>query len=83
MVGWARLVVVDPNATSTADVQKLRDAGFTDRQIFAITVFVSLRMAFSSVNDALGAHPDAQLLDLAPDSVVGAVTYGRSALGQS
>ncbi len=41
-----------PPATSPS----LRDAGFTDGQIFAITLFVSLRIAFSTVNDALGAH---------------------------
>lgn len=77
MVTWARMVVADPNGTSQHDVQRLRDAGFTDRQIFAITLFVSLRMAFSSVNDALGARPDHELLDLAPDPVVSAVSYGR------
>ena len=45
----------DPNSTTAADVQSLRDAGFDDGQIFAISVFVALRIAFSIVNDALGA----------------------------
>ncbi len=39
---------------SAADVQAPRDAGFSDAQIFTITVFVALRLAFSTVNDALG-----------------------------
>jgi len=74
---WARKVVRDPNRTSGADVQELRDAGYTDHQIFGITVFVALRIALSTVNDALGARPDAQLRTTAPDAVLQAVTYGR------
>ena len=52
-----------PQRDVAADVEALRDAGFDDAQIFAITFFVALRMAFSTVNDALGARPDRELLD--------------------
>lgn len=78
MASWARKVVKDPNATTPVDVQHLRDAGLTDSQIFAITAFVALRLAFSTINDALGAHPDAQLVESLPAEVTQAVTYGRS-----
>jgi SAM-dependent methyltransferase/alkylhydroperoxidase family enzyme len=74
---WARKVTRDPNGTAAADVQALRDAGFDDAQVFAITTFVALRMAFSTVNDALGAHPDAELGALVPAPVRNAVTWGR------
>lgn len=74
---WARLVTRDPNATSINDVHALRDAGFDDTQIFAITLFVSLRIAFSTVNDALGARPDRMLADNAPAAVRDVVGYGR------
>ena len=74
---WARLVARDPNATTAADVQALRDAGFDDGQIFAITTFVALRIAFSTINDALGARPDRELADAAPAAVYEAVTFGR------
>jgi alkylhydroperoxidase family enzyme len=77
MASWARKVARDPNHTGGADVQVLRDAGFTDSQIFAITVFVALRLAFSTVNDALGVRPDAALRSTAPDAVLDAVTFGR------
>lgn len=77
MAAWARKVVRDPNATTAADLQALRDAGFSDSQIFAMTVFVALRLAFSSVNDALGATPDAQLRRDAPAEVAAAVDFGR------
>ena len=38
---WARKVARDPNSTTPADIQALRDAGFDDGQIFAITAFVA------------------------------------------
>lgn len=81
LAGWARRVARDPNATEARDVQPLRDAGYDDAQIFAITVFVALRLAFAIVNDALGARPDAELLATVPASVRHAVTYGRPAAG--
>jgi hypothetical protein len=75
----ARKIVKDPNATSPADVQDLRGAGLGGTQIFAIATFVALRMAFSTINDALGATPDAQLVAALPPAVTAAVTYGRPA----
>jgi alkylhydroperoxidase family enzyme len=78
LAAWARQVARDPNATSAADVQTLRDAGFDDRRIFAITLFLALRIAFSTVNDALGVPPDAQLRETAPRPVLDAVRWGRA-----
>jgi uncharacterized peroxidase-related enzyme len=74
---WARKVARDPNATTAADVKTLRDCGLDDRQIFAVTAFVALRLAFSTVNDCLGAQPDAELARTLPEEVRAAVTYGR------
>jgi uncharacterized peroxidase-related enzyme len=77
MAAWARKVARDPNATTPADIQALRDSGLDDGQIFAITAFVALRLAFSTINDSLGAQPDAQLAQSLPREVREAVTYGR------
>jgi uncharacterized peroxidase-related enzyme len=79
LAAWARKVAKDPNATTPADIQALRDAGLDDEQVFAITAFVALRLAFSTINDALGAQPDAQLAGSLPDEVRQAVTFGRPA----
>jgi alkylhydroperoxidase family enzyme len=79
IAAWARKVARDPNATTPADIQALRDAGLDDGQIFAITAFVALRLAFSAINDSLGAQPDAQLVRSLPPEVREAVTYGRPA----
>ena len=43
-------VATDPNAIEARGVQQLRDAGFNEAQIFAITTFVALRLAFSTIN---------------------------------
>ena len=77
LAAWARSVVRDPSATSLAQVEALRAAGFDDEQVFAITVFVALRLAFSTVNDALGAAPDEELAARAPRDLRVAVGYGR------
>jgi uncharacterized peroxidase-related enzyme len=76
---WARLVVGDPNGTLADDVEELRDAGFTDGQILAATAYVALRLAFSTVNDALGVRPEPELVAGAPGPVRDAVAWGRSA----
>lgn len=75
--GWAEQVVRDPNGTSASQVERLRNAGLTDREIFEATVHVAFRLAFSVVNDALGAIPDHELISAAPAQVQAAVTYGR------
>ena len=75
---WARKVVRDPNATTAEDVAQLREVGLGDREIFEATAWVAFRLAVSTVNDALGAAPDRQLVDAAPEAVRGAVTYGRA-----
>lgn len=77
LAAWTRRVARDPNATTAADVDQLRAAGFSDPQIFAITVFIGLRLAFSTINDALGVRPDSQLRDEAPPQVREAVHFGQ------
>ena len=78
LAAWARQVARDPNGTAAADVEALRAAGYDDGQIAALTMFVALRIAFSTVNDALGARPGPELVASAPAAVRDAVTYGRA-----
>ena len=74
---WARQVARDPNGTTATDVEALRDVGYDDGQVQAITTFVALRLAFSTVNDALGAVPDDELSASVDPQVRRAVTWGR------
>jgi uncharacterized peroxidase-related enzyme len=78
LAAWAREVVRDPNATTAEQVEALREVGFEDRQIFGLTLFVALRIVFSTVNDALGAGPDAALAAAAPQAVAEAIDFGRA-----
>ena len=74
---WARQVARDPNATTVTDVEALRAVGYDDGQVQAITTFVALRLAFSTVNDALGAVPDVELTAAVDPKVRDVVTWGR------
>jgi alkylhydroperoxidase family enzyme len=77
LAAWARAIARDPNATRPDQVAALREAGYGDADIFAMTVFIALRIALATVNDALGLHPDAELADGLPPAVRAAVTFGR------
>ncbi len=74
---WVRKVAADPNATTAADVDALRAAGLLDREIFEATLLTAFRLAFSIVNDALGASPDRHVYDEAPPELKAAVSFGR------
>jgi hypothetical protein len=61
-----------------ADELLVEDGTLTfDYEIFEATAFIAFRLAFSAINDALGAAPDKQLADAAPGPVRAAVSYGR------
>jgi alkylhydroperoxidase/carboxymuconolactone decarboxylase family protein YurZ len=77
LAAWARKVVADPNGTTRSDIDALRNAGLDDRAIFEATAFAAFRLAFSTVNDALGVKPDSQLANMVPPEVRSAVAYGR------
>lgn len=77
LVRWARAVALRPHTTTAADAELLREHGWADAQIFAITVFAALRMAFATVNDALGVPPDLQLADATPPALREAIDFGR------
>jgi len=77
LADWARKVVRDPGGTIPADVEKLRQAGFSEKEIFEATVLMAFRVAFSMVNNALGVNPDHQVAEAAPAEVREVVTYGR------
>jgi uncharacterized peroxidase-related enzyme len=82
LADWARKVVADPNGTTAADIEKMRTIGFTDREIFEATTFIAFRLAFSTVNDALGVQPDWQFAESVDPQVREAVTFGRQALSR-
>lgn len=66
---WARTVATAPDSTGPDHVEGLRAAGFDDAEILRLTLFIGLRIAFSTVNAALGARPEAPYVDLLDDVV--------------
>jgi uncharacterized peroxidase-related enzyme len=81
LAAWAREVVRDPNGTREEGIERLREAGLSEREIFEATAWIALRLAFSTINDALGARPDRELVARVPPAVRDAVTFGRTAAG--
>ena len=79
LASWARKVVETPNSTTERDVEALRRAGLSDREIFEATLLIAFRMAFSTVNDALGAAPDHELAARLPAELKPVIAYGRPA----
>jgi uncharacterized peroxidase-related enzyme len=77
LADWARKVVKAPNDTRQQDVDLLRTAGLNDQEIFEATALAAFRVAFSTINDALGANPDAELAQQVSADVREAVRYGR------
>ncbi len=71
MAGWARQVARDPNATTPADLQALRDTGLDDGQIFAITAFVALRLAFLPSTTRSALSPTRSSSSLCPAGAQG------------
>src|SRR5450432_2976228 len=61
LVAWASAVIDDPSATTREDVDALKAAGLSESEIFEATLFVAFRLAFCSINGALGARPDRRL----------------------
>lgn len=78
LLGWARTIARDPNATTEADLAPLREVGFTDPQLLALTLYAGLRLGFSTTNDALGARPDVELAAELPPAVREVITWGRA-----
>lgn len=74
---WAQTVARDPNGATPDDIQALRDVGFDDAQIFSLTAFTALRVALSTINDALGARPDLALTETIDPEIRAAITWGR------
>ena len=64
MMRFARKVALDSSSVAAADIDALRDTGFSDAQVFDIAAAAAGRCFFAKLPDALGVRPDAALGDL-------------------
>lgn len=60
VAAWTRIVANAPGSATPADLDQLRAVRFDDTQILRLTLFIALRIAFSTVNGALGARPESE-----------------------
>ena len=72
----AAKVAGDTTTIAEADIQRLRDLGLSDAEIFDVVLAAAARCFFSKVVDALGVQPDAEFSELEP-SLREALTVGR------
>ncbi len=69
LAAWARRIARAPRSATTADVDELLRVGFDRPQILRLTLFIALRIAFSTVNGALGARPEQEYVDIVDPAV--------------
>jgi hypothetical protein len=76
MLEYAEKVTVDAPSIREADIERLREHGFTDQNIFDIALCASIRNLASRFFDAVGALPDAGLASIDP-ALRETMTVGR------
>jgi uncharacterized peroxidase-related enzyme len=76
MMAFAERVARDASAITAADVQALREHGFSDAEVFDIAATAAARCFFSKLVDALGGEPDAPF-DNMDESLKRRLTSGR------
>ena len=62
----AEKVVADATSVTREDVDRLRDLGLDDDEIFDVVAAAAVRCFFSKTLDALGVQPDSAYADLEP-----------------
>lgn len=65
IMDFAARIAADPGAATAADMDGLREAGLSDRDIFQIILAVCARRFFAGAIDAVGAEPDSSLESVA------------------
>lgn len=76
VMAYAEKVALRANEVTEQDVQRLRDHGLTDAEIFDVAAAAAARCFFSKTLDALGVTPDEKYEELGPE-LVRALVVGR------
>lgn len=63
MLAYAEKIAIDASKVGPADIERLRQAGFTDQQICDIALCASFRCFIGKFFDAVGAGPEAVYID--------------------
>ena len=76
MLEYVEQISIDASRIEPADIERLREHGFSDENIYDIAMCASLRHFISRFFDAVGALPDPQLATL-PKNLTAALEVGR------
>jgi uncharacterized peroxidase-related enzyme len=76
IVDLARRIVRDASAVEAADLDRLRECGLSDEEIFDVILAITARCFFSKLLDATGTRADAALTAM-PSSLRDPLTVGR------
>jgi uncharacterized peroxidase-related enzyme len=76
IVDYATKVAGDPASVDESDIERLRQAGLSDTEIFDVAAAAAARCFFASLSDALGTLPDPVFRERMPD-LVDALAVGR------
>lgn len=63
MLGYAERLTIDPSSVNESDIQRLRDAGFSDRDILDICEVTSYYAYVNRIADGLGVSLESWLPD--------------------
>jgi uncharacterized peroxidase-related enzyme len=77
VVELARKVAVDASTVTQEDVDRCREAGLGDGEVFDVILAAAVRAFFTKVLDASGVQPDAAFRDLDPE-LRDALTFERA-----
>jgi uncharacterized peroxidase-related enzyme len=77
IMDFADLVTEAADSVTQEDIDRLRDLGLSDDEIFDVAAAASARCFFSKLIDAMGAHPDPAYAEL-PEEMVDVLSVGRS-----
>lgn len=76
VVDYAAKVAFDPASVEQGDIDRLRQAGLSDPEIFDVAAAAAARCFFATLTDALGTAPDSLYRSTMPD-LVEALAVGR------
>jgi uncharacterized peroxidase-related enzyme len=74
---FAAKVAADASAVEQADVDELRELGFTDGDVADVVYAAAARSFFTRVLDGLGAQLDVRTADTFPPDVLASLVVGR------
>jgi uncharacterized peroxidase-related enzyme len=76
IVDYATKVAGDPASVDESDVERLRQAGLSDAEVFDVAATAAARCFFASLSDALGTLPDPVFRERMPN-LVDVLAVGR------